>query len=121
VKDATGRDAGVTVEAASPALIEKGPDGHHRWRRANRSSISAAPTVTFVLPGFAAVKREDRIDDRLHGERQRRAEGGRRRETITVSGASPLVDVSLCRRSACSRDVIDACRRATTRQARQPC
>src|SRR5580765_7704762 len=62
VKDATGAVLpGVTVDAASPALVEKVrtaiTDGSGRYR------IESLPpgryTVTFSLTGFAPVKRED--------------------------------------------------------------
>src|SRR5262245_48229505 len=60
-KDATGAVLpGVTVEAASPALIEKVrsavTDGEGNYR-----IIDLRPgtyTVTFSLPGFSTVKRE---------------------------------------------------------------
>src|SRR5678815_706408 len=64
VKDPSGAVLpGVTVEAASPALIQKVrtavTDGSGRYR------IEALPpgsyTVTFSLTGFAPVKREDLI------------------------------------------------------------
>ena len=61
VKDASGSVLpGVTVEAASPALIEKMraavTDGGGNYR-----IVSLRPgvyTVTFTLPGFATVSRE---------------------------------------------------------------
>ena len=62
VKDATGAViAGVTVEAASPALIEKTrsnvTDG-----QGNYKIVDLPPgvyTVTFTLSGFSTVRRED--------------------------------------------------------------
>src|SRR5688572_25080692 len=61
VKDTTGAIMpGVTVEAASPALIEKVrtvvSDGQGRF-----NIVDLRPgvyTVTFTLPGFATVRRE---------------------------------------------------------------
>src|SRR6188474_3450448 len=61
VKDATGAVLpGVTVEASSPALIEKVrtvvTDGQGQYK-----IVELRPgqyTVTFTLPGFASVKRE---------------------------------------------------------------
>src|SRR6266542_6073655 len=61
VKDASGAVLpGVTVEATSPALIEKVrvtvTDGTGQYAIENlRPGLY---TVTFTLPGFAAVKRE---------------------------------------------------------------
>jgi iron complex outermembrane recepter protein len=64
VKDTTGAVLpGVTVEAASPALIEKVraavTDGSGRYRI--ESLPPGSYTVTFSLSGFAPVKREDLI------------------------------------------------------------
>src|SRR5678815_2714817 len=62
VKDTTGAVLpGVTVEAASPALIEKVrtavTDGSGRYRI--ESLPPGSYTVTFSLTGFAPVKRAD--------------------------------------------------------------
>src|SRR5687767_53141 len=64
VKDTTGALLpGVTVEAASPALIEKTrtavTDGSGRYRI--ESLPPGSYTVTFSLTGFAPVRREDLI------------------------------------------------------------
>jgi outer membrane receptor protein involved in Fe transport len=64
VRDPTGAVLpGVTVEAASPALIEKvrtaATDGSGRYRL--ESLPPGSYTVTFSLSGFAPVKREDLI------------------------------------------------------------
>ena len=61
VRDTSGAVLpGVTVEAASPALIEKVrtavTDGGGQYRLENLRP--GAYTVTFTLPGFAIVKRE---------------------------------------------------------------
>ena len=61
VKDASGAVLpGVTVEASSPALIEKVrtavTDGEGVYKIINLNPGSYA--VTFTLPGFSAVKRE---------------------------------------------------------------
>src|SRR6188472_166509 len=92
---------GVTVEVASPALIEKArtttTDGSGQYR------ITDLPpgtySVTFSLSGFTTVKREDvavsgsgvvpvNIELRV----------GNLTETITVTGESPLVDTQSTRR-----------------------
>src|SRR5438128_11083581 len=61
VKDASGAVLpGVTIEAASPALIEKvrsvvtDGTGQYRIERLRPGTYS----VTFTLPGFSTVKRE---------------------------------------------------------------
>src|SRR5687767_8201851 len=64
VKDTTGAVLpGVTVEAASPALIEKVrtavTDGSGRYRI--ESLPPGSYTVTFSLTGFVPLKREDII------------------------------------------------------------
>ena len=62
VKDTSGAVLpGVTVEASSPALIEKVrtavSDGNGQYRIVDlRAGVY---TVTFTLTGFSAVKRED--------------------------------------------------------------
>ncbi len=97
VKDASGAVLpGVTVEAASPALIE-------RSRTATTDSqgqykiVDLRPgvyTVTFTLPGFSTVKREDielpaQFTATVNGEMT----VGALEETVIVSAASPVVDV----------------------------
>src|SRR4030081_3511264 len=61
VKDASGAVLpGVTVEAASPALIEKTrtalTDGSGQYRITDLRP--GTYSITFVLPGFTTVKRE---------------------------------------------------------------
>ena len=97
VQDASGAVLpGVTVEATSPALIEKArtavTDGAGRY-----SIVDLRPgtyEVTFSLPGFSTVKREGIVlsgnfDAPVNAEMK----VGSLEETITVSGASPVVDV----------------------------
>ena len=85
VKDASGAVLpGVTVEAASPALIEKvrtvATDGTGLYRIVNLPP--GAYTVTFTLPGFNTV----------------------RREGVEVSSASPsTIDARSARRRASRR------------------
>ena len=91
---------GVTVEASSPALIEKVrtavTDGEGRYR-----IVELRPgtyTVTFTLPGFNTSRREG-ID--LTGGFTATVNAdlrvGALEETVTVTGASPLVDVQSAR------------------------
>jgi hypothetical protein len=112
-RDATGGVLpGVTVEASSPALIEKVrivvTDG------AGRYSIVALPpgvyAVTFSLPGFSAVKREGiELTTGFTAAVNAELRVGAVEETITVSGSAPVVDVQNVRRQeVMTRDVIDA-------------
>ena len=97
VRDASGAVLpGVTVEAASPALIEKvriaTTDSDGRFR-----IIELRPgeyVVTFTLPGFRTLRRDGHpADDRVHRHRQRRSVGRRRRGDGHRDGAAPIVDV----------------------------
>ena len=80
VRDASGAVMpGVTVEATSPALIEKVRSSI--TDDSGRYQITVLPVgtykVTFALQGFSTVERDDVIADlRLHGERQRAARRG---------------------------------------------
>jgi carboxypeptidase family protein len=97
VKDASGAVLpGVTVEAASPALIEKVrtavTDGSGQY-----SIVSLPPgtyTVTFTLGGFSSVKREG-IEVTINFTAAVNAEMkvGAVAETITVTGETPIVDI----------------------------
>jgi hypothetical protein len=102
IRDASGAVLpGVTVEAASPALIQKvrsaTSDGTGQYR------ITELPpgtySVTMTLPGFSTVKREELVVSgtgviTVNGEMR----VGGVQETITVTGESPLVDVQSTRR-----------------------
>jgi hypothetical protein len=112
-RDASGAILpGVTVEVSSPALIEQVrtvvTDGVGQYRVVNlRPGTYAA---TFTLPGFATVKRDGievagdavftiNVEMRV----------GELTETITVSGATPVVDVqSVRRQSVLTSDVVSA-------------
>jgi hypothetical protein len=102
VRDASGGVLpGVTVEAASPALIEKvrtavtDDTGQYRIVDLRPGTYS----LTFTLPGFSTVKR-DGIE--LTGSQavtlpiEMRVGGIQ--ETITVTGETPVVDVQSVRR-----------------------
>jgi hypothetical protein len=97
VKDASGAVLpGVTVEATSPALIEKVlPPGTY--------------ALTFALPGFNTVKRDGLV---LSGTFTATVDAEMRvgaiEETITVTGETPLVDVqSQTRQRVIDRELID--------------
>lgn len=97
VKDDSGAVLpGVTVEASSPALIEKTrtavTDGSGQYR-----IIDLAPgtySVSFTLPGFSTVKRDGVV---LSGSATvtipATLKVGGVQETITVTGETPVVDV----------------------------
>ena len=103
---------GVTVEASSPALIEKTrsvvTDGTGQYR-----IVDLRPgtyTVTFTLQGFATVKREG-ID--LAGSFTATVNAelkvGAVSETVTVSGESPIVDVqNATQQRVMQKEVVDA-------------
>src|SRR6516165_3438520 len=97
VKDTSGAVLpGVTVEVASPALIEKTrsavSDGSGQYR-----IVDLRPgtySVNFTLTGFSTVKREGiELQGSLTITVNADLKVGSVSETITVTGASPLVDV----------------------------
>src|SRR5712675_301079 len=113
VKDASGAVLpGVTVEAASPVLIEKvrsvisDASGQYRIVDLRPGTYS----VTFSLPGFSTVKREG-IE--LSGSFVATVNGelkvGTLEETITVTGETPIVDVQSAKvQQTVSKDIIAA-------------
>jgi len=112
VKDTSGAVLpGVTVEVASPALIERTrtavTDG------AGRFSITSLRTgtysVTFTLPGFNTVKRDGvELTSDFTATINAEMKVGAIEETITVAAESPLVDVqSITARTVMTRDVMD--------------
>ncbi len=113
VRDSSGAVLpGVTVEAASPALIEKvrsvvsGDTGQYRIVDLRPGTYA----VTFQLPGFGAVKREG---VELRGDFVATVNAdlrvGELQETVTVTGESPTVDIQSVRvQTIIDRDVIAA-------------
>jgi Carboxypeptidase regulatory-like domain len=91
---------GVTVEASSPVLIERSrtgvTDGAGRF-----SIVDLRPgtyTVTFTLAGFRSVRREGILLEGAFAAQVNTALAiGAVEETITVPGASPVVDVQSTR------------------------
>jgi Carboxypeptidase regulatory-like domain len=96
VKDATGAVLpGVTVEASSPALIEKvrsvATDGEGQYKLVNL--VPGVYSVTFSLPGFGTVKREGiELAANFTAPISVELKVGDLAETLTVSGQSPVVD-----------------------------
>jgi hypothetical protein len=112
VKDASGAVLpGVTVEAASPALIEQSKsvatDGSGGYR-----IIDLRPgvyTVTFTLTGFQTVKHENiELSNAFTATVNADMKVGAIEETITVAGETPIVDISQAAHvQTMDRDVID--------------
>ena len=101
---------GVTVEASSPALIEKVRTTVSDERGLFRI-VSLPPgtyTVTFALQGFNQVKREGvELSGSFIAQIDAELSVGGLTETLTVTGASPIVDVqSIRRQTTISSDVL---------------
>jgi hypothetical protein len=102
---------GVTVEASSPALIEKTrvaqSDGEGRY-----AIVDIRPgvyTVTFTLVGFSTVRLEEIIvPANVSVPVNAEMKVGAVEETITVAAASPVVDVqNVGRTQVMTRDMMD--------------
>ena len=112
-RDSTGAALpGVTVEAASPALIEgvktAVTDGQGIYR-----IVDLRPgtyTVTFTLPGFSTFRREGiTLSTGFTATVNGAMTVGALAETVTVTGASPLVDIQNTRvQTVLTEDEIDA-------------
>jgi hypothetical protein len=113
VRDTTGAVLpGVTVEAASPALIEKvrstTTDGQGRY---NITGLRpGAYTVTFTLAGFAPYNLEGlELSAGFTGTANAELRVGGLAETVTVTGASATVDIQNVRtQQVLKADVLDA-------------
>ncbi|MEO8070772.1 MAG: TonB-dependent receptor, partial [Acidobacteriota bacterium] len=113
VKDTTGAVLpGVTVEAASPALIEK-----VRAVAANDRGLytivdlrPGTYTVTFTLPGFQTFKREGlELPSSFTATVNAEMKVGSLEESVTVSGSAPAVDVqTTANTQVLNREVLDA-------------
>ncbi len=112
-KDSSGAVLpGVTVEAASPVLIEKVrtvvTDGTGQY-----SIVDLRPgtySVTFTLPGFNTLKREGvELTGSFTAKVDAELRVGAVEETVTVTGETPTVDVqSSTRQRVLDADVIAA-------------
>ena len=97
VRDASGAVLpGVTVEASSPALIERTrtavTDGTGRYQVVGL--LPGAYSVTFSLTGFSTVKRDGlQLSGSLTATVDADLRLGSLEETINVTGESPIVDV----------------------------
>jgi carboxypeptidase family protein len=112
VRDATGAVLpGVTVEASSPALIERVrtavSDGEGQYRIVEL--VPGTYTVTATLTGFSTVKRDGVVlQTGFAANVSLELQVGDVAETITVSGATPIVDVQNVRKTAViSREMLD--------------
>src|SRR5499426_2726526 len=112
VHDASGAVLpGVTVEAASPALIEKTrsvvTDGSGQYRIVDLRPGEYA--VTFTLTGFSTVKREGiSLQGSMTATVNADLRVGALEETITVTGDTPVVDVQTVQQQrVLGKDVID--------------
>src|SRR5882724_9783044 len=97
VKDASGAVIpGATVEVASPELIEKVRSvvTDERGAYQIRDLRPGVYSVTFSLPGFATIKRDGiELPTDFTSTVNAEMRVGALEETVTVSGASPVVDV----------------------------
>lgn len=112
VRDSSGGVLpGVTIEAASPALIEKVrsvvSDESGQYRIVGLPPGTYA--VTFALPGFSTFKREGvELTAAFTATVNADLRVGALEETVTVSGQSPVVDVvNASTRNQISREVLD--------------
>ena len=113
VKDTTGAAMpGVTVEASSDVLIEKvksavsDGDGNYRIADLRPGTYS----VSFTLPGFKTFKRDGlQLQAEFTATINAELSVGSLEETITVTGSSPVVDVTTSAKvSVLNREAIDA-------------
>ena len=112
VRDASGAAMpGVTVEASSPVLIERvkltvtDGNGGYRITELRPGTYS----VTFTLTGFSTFRRDGfELPDNFTGTLNATLTVGALEETITVTGASPVVDVaSAARVQTLDRETLD--------------
>ncbi len=113
VKDATGAVLpGVTVEASSPALIERArsaiTDDKGQYKIVDlRPGVYM---VTFTLAGFNIIKREGiELTTGFTAPVNADMKVGALEETVTVTGESPVVDTQrVTQQKVMTRDIIDA-------------
>jgi hypothetical protein len=113
VKDSSGAVLpGVTVEASSPALIEKtrsaSTDGTGQYKIENLRP--GTYSVTFTLSGFSTVKQEGiELAGTFVATLNQELRVGNVSETVTVTTESPIVDLqSAQRQRVFGQDVLEA-------------
>jgi hypothetical protein len=113
VRDTSGAVLpGVTIEAASPALIERVrtavTDGAGQYKIVNL--VPGEYTVSFSLPGFNTVKREGlALTSSFTATVNADLRVGSLEETITVTGASPTVDIqNVVQQQVMTREILNA-------------
>ena len=113
VKDSSGAVLpGVTVEATSPALIEKArtavTDGEGQYKIVGL--VPGVYSVTFTLSGFNTVRREGiELTASFTATVNAELRVGSVQETVTVTGVVPTVDVqNVVQQRVMTRDVISA-------------
>ncbi len=113
VSDASGGVLpGVTIEASSPALIERvrsaitDAQGNYRILELRPGTY----TVTFSLTGFASIRREGvELPPNFTATVNAELKVGAIEETVTVSGQSPLVDTrNVTQQTVISKTLLDA-------------
>src|SRR5688500_8088165 len=111
---------GVTVEASSPALIERVrsvvTDSTGQYR-----IVDLRPgtyTVTFALPGFSTVKREGvELSGQFNATIDAALPVGALEEAVTVTGESPVVNLESARREqVVNRELLSSIPSARTYQ-----
>ena len=122
VKDTSGAVLpGVTVEAASPALIEKtrtavtDSTGQYRIENLRPGTYS----VSFTLVGFSTTKREGvELTSFITTSLNTEMRVGAVEETVTVTGETPVVDVqNASRQVVLSKDTLNSIPTAGTYNA----
>jgi hypothetical protein len=109
---------GVTVEASSPVLIEKVRSAVTDERGEYRilELIPGTYTVTFTLTGFATFRREGlELPPSFNATINTQMRIGALEESVTVTGASPLVDMqTVNRQTVLPKALLDAVPSAKT-------
>jgi len=113
ITDATGGVLpGVTIEASSPVLIERirtavsEDNGRYQFL----DLLPGTYSVTFTLTGFSTVRREGiTLTAGFAASVNVELSTGTLNETITVTGASPMIDVrNVAQTQVLTRDLLDA-------------